>query len=91
MTFTKFVAATGLAVILAGPVLAGTNLTQLQRSVANVLPTYGYANVDVQSLNSAQLAQINHLAGSGKGHADIRGSIGAVIENRIVKFFGKLS
>ncbi|MDA8746936.1 hypothetical protein N9M66_01855 [Litoreibacter sp.] len=86
MNFVKFLAATGLAVTLAGPVLAETSLTQLQRSVSHVLPTYGYSDVDVRKLNSAQLAQINHLAGSNKGHADIRGSIGAVIENRIVKF-----
>ena len=86
MTFGKFLAATGMAVTLAGPVLADSNLTQLQRSVARVLPVYGYTNVDVTKLNSAQLAHINHLAGSSKGHADIRGSIGAVIDNRIVRF-----
>ncbi|WP_298295746.1 hypothetical protein [uncultured Litoreibacter sp.] len=87
MRFSKFLAATGMAVSLAAPVAAEGNLTQLQKSVSTVLPTYGYADVDVTKLNSSQLAQINHLAGSNKGHADIRGSIGAVIENRIVKFF----
>lgn len=86
MTFTKFIAAAGMAVTLAGPVAAAGDLTKLQASVSQVLPVYGYTDVDVTKLSSAQLAQINHLAGSSKGHGDIRGSIGAVIENRIVKF-----
>ena len=86
MTFTKFIAAAGLAVTLAGPVAAAGNLTQLQASVSKVLPVYGYSDVDVTKLSSAQLAQINHLAGSNRGHGAIRGSIGAVIENRIVNF-----
>jgi len=87
MRFSKFLATTGMAVSLAAPVAAADSLTQLQSSASHVLQTYGYADVDPTQLNSAQLAQINHLAGSNKGHGAIRGSIGAVIENRIVKFF----
>ncbi len=87
MRFSHFLAATGMAVSLAAPVAAADDLTQLETSVSRVLQTYGYGDVDPRQLNSAQLAQINHLAGSSKGHADIRGSIGAVIGNRIVKFF----
>jgi len=64
MTFTKFLAATGLAVSLAGPVAAND---QLANEVKNILPKYGYTNVDISELNSAQLAQIKHLAGSNKG------------------------
>jgi len=87
MRFSKFLATTGMAVSLAAPVAAADSLTQLQSTASRVLQTYGYADVDPTQLNSAQLAQINHLAGSNKGHGDIRGSIGAVIENRIVNFF----
>lgn len=87
MRFSKFLAASGMAVSLAAPVAAADSLTQLQSSASRALQTYGYADVDPTQLSSAQLAQINHLAGSNKGHGDIRGSIGAVIENRIVKFF----
>ncbi len=84
MRFSHFLAATGMAVTLAGPLYAQENLTQLQKSVAHVLPQYGYADVDVTQLSSSQLAQINHLAGSNKGHGDIRGSIGAVIDRRLL-------
>jgi len=48
MTFTKFIAAAGLAVTLAGPVAAAGNLTQLQASVSKVLPVYGYSEQDVK-------------------------------------------
>ncbi len=85
MRFSKFIMATGMAVSLAGPVTAdGTS--QLERSVATILPQYGYADVDVSSLNSAQLAQIKHLAGSNKGQGEIRGQIGAVLGNSIIDF-----
>ena len=85
MRFSKFIMATGMAVSLAGPVTAdGTS--QLERSVATILPQYGYTDVDVSSLNSAQLAQIKHLAGSNKGQGDIRGQIGAVLGNSIIDF-----
>jgi hypothetical protein len=87
MRFSKFLMASGLAVSLAAPVSAAGTLTQLQSSASRALQTYGYQNVDTTQLSSAQLAQITHLAGSGKGHGDIRGSIGAVLNNRIVKFF----
>lgn len=86
MAFSKFLAAAGLAVTLAGPATADTGLTQLQLSVARILPTYGYHNVDVKKLNTSQLAQIKHLAHSNRGQGHIRGSIGAVIRNRIVNF-----
>lgn len=85
MSFTKFMAATGLAVSLAGPVTAG-GTSQLERSVATILPQYGYSDVDVSTLDSAQLAQIKHLAGSNKGQGDIRGQIGAVLGNSIIDF-----
>ncbi|MEP3347310.1 MAG: hypothetical protein ABJN34_07215 [Litoreibacter sp.] len=65
---------------------AANNLTQLQRGAQVALHNYGYHDVDVTELNTAQLAQIRHLAGSGKGHGDIRGSIGAVVRNGIVNF-----
>lgn len=83
MTFTKFLAATGLAVSLAGPVAAND---QLANEVQNILPKYGYTNVDISELNSAQLAQIKHLAESNKGVGTIRGQIGAVLGNSIINF-----
>ena len=83
MTFTKFLAATGLAVSLAGPVAASN---QLAEEVSRILPQYGFTNVDIDSLNSAQLAQIKHLAGSNKGVGTIRGQIGAVLGNSILGF-----
>lgn len=85
MRFSKFLATTGLAVSLASPLSAGS-ATQLQKQVADILPQYGYTGVDVSELNSAQLAQIRHLAASNKGQGDIRGQIGAVLGNSIIKF-----
>ena len=85
MSFAKFVTAAGLAVSLAGPVSAeGTS--QLERRVEQILPQYGYENVDVSELETAQLAQIVHLASSKKGQGEIRGQIGAVLGNSILSF-----
>jgi len=69
-----------------GAALAQSGLTQLQSQAAHALKTYGYQGVDVTQLNSAQLAQIRHLANGNKGVGDIRGQIGAVLDNRIVNF-----
>lgn len=72
---------------LAAPVSAQARLTQLQQSVASELPNYGYRNVDVRSLDRAQLAQINHLLRSGNSVARIRGQVGAIIRGTAFRRF----
>ncbi len=85
MSFTKFVAATGLAVTLAAPVYADEPLTHLQRTVSTELKTYGFKDVDVRSLSSGQIAHIHHLLYSDRGVAQIRGQIGAILGDSLLK------
>ncbi len=85
MTFTKFLAATGLAVSCAGPVTANNGLTPLQADVARELPKYGFTDVDVTSLTPAQIGHIKHLLYSNHGTARIRGNIGAILGDSILK------
>ncbi|MEM9581556.1 MAG: hypothetical protein AAGA08_00420 [Pseudomonadota bacterium] len=85
MTFSKFLAATGLAVSLAGPVAADRGLTPLQADVARELPNYGFTDVDVRSLTPVQLGHIKHLIYSDQSVAKIRGNIGAVLGDSLIR------
>ena len=85
MSFSKFLIATGLAVSLAGPVAADRGLTSLQTDIARELPKYGFRDVDVKSLSTAQVAHIRHLLYSDRGVAHIRGNIGAILGNSLTK------
>ena len=85
MAFTKFVAAAGLAVTLAGPALASDGRASLNRDVERELRAYGFQNVDSSSLSSSQVAQIRHLLYSGKGVGTIRGQIGAILNGGLLK------
>ncbi|MEM7472483.1 MAG: hypothetical protein AAF340_14125 [Pseudomonadota bacterium] len=89
MSFTKFLAATGLAVTLATPSWAERPLDTLEASVATELPNYGFKDVDVRDLSTGQIAHIHHLLYSGKGVADIRGQIGAVLGDSLIRSFFK--
>lgn len=85
MKFSKFLAASGLAVSLAAPVWAEAELTPLQADVARELPNYGFKDVDVRDLSSAQIAHIRHHLYSDNGTAKIRGNIGAVLGDSLIK------
>lgn len=89
MSFTKFLAATGLAVSLASPSWAERPLDSLEASVAMELPNYGFDDVDVRDLSTGQIAHIHHLLYSGKGTAEIRGQIGAVLGDSLIRSFFK--
>jgi len=47
-----------------------------------VLPTYGFKNVDVDSLSNVKVAHIRHLLHSNKSPAQIRGNIGATLSRK---------
>lgn len=69
---------------------ARSDLTPLQASVAAELPNYGFHDVDVTDLSSGKLAHINHLIHSNKSVAQIRGNIGAVLGDSLIKtVFGR--
>ena len=89
MSFTKFIAATGLAVSLATPLWAERPLDTLEASIASELPNYGFADVDVRDLSTGQIAHIHHLLYSGKGTAEIKGQIGAVLGDSLLRTFFK--
>lgn len=79
-----------IAALLASPAVAQSTLTPLQASVAAELPNYGFEDVDVTTLSSGKLAHINHLLHSDKSVAQIRGNIGAVLGDSLVRtLFGR--
>ena len=55
------------------------DLTPLQRSVSTELQNYGFADVDVTTLSTDQIAEISQLLHSNKGTAQITGTIGAIL------------
>lgn len=72
-------------VALSGAASASQDSTRAH--LKQTLPQYGFSEVDVDSLSSAQVAQINHILHSSKPASDIRGGIGAVLGNRIWSLF----
>lgn len=74
-----------LAMALPGTASANTGLDQMQRTVANELPIYGFGDVDVAALSTAQLHHIHLILFSGRSNAQIRGNIGAVLGDSLLK------
>lgn len=74
-----------LALAMPGIASANIGLNQLQQTVANELPIYGFDDVDVASLSTAQLHHINLILFSGRSNARIRGNIGAVLGDSLLK------
>jgi len=80
-----------LTLILSLPAaaLANDGLTQIQRAVANELPTYGFNDVDVTQLTTSQLSHIHVILFSNRSNAQIRGNIGAILGNSLLNFIFK--
>lgn len=68
---------------LAAPALASQ--TQIRDHLKNELPIWGYADVDVDGLTRAQVVHINHLLHSNKSPSQIRGNIGAILGDSMLK------
>jgi hypothetical protein len=51
----------------------------MQRSVTNELRNYDLQDVDVTAIPAAKLEEINILLFSGKGAADIKGGVQAIL------------
>ncbi|MEM9795973.1 MAG: hypothetical protein AAF919_05770 [Pseudomonadota bacterium] len=64
----------------AAPILTGQ-----RASAAQVLPYYGYRDVDVRALRNGQVAQIVHLAHSGRSYGEVKGHIGAVLRGGLLQ------
>jgi hypothetical protein len=78
-----------LALSLPGAALAN-GLSQAQQTVANELPLYGFKDVDVTTLSTAQLSHIQLILFSHRSSAQIRGNIGAVLGNSMLNtVFGR--
>ena len=69
----------GLAVSLVAPLQARDAQASVRDHLKQTLPTYGFRDVDVDSLTSSQVMHINHLLHSNKTTSQIRGNIGAVL------------
>lgn len=60
-------------------------LTGQRANIARDLPHYGYRDVDVRSLSTSQVAQIDHLIHSGRSNNAIRGLIGSTLKRGILQ------
>ncbi|WP_394197552.1 hypothetical protein [Litoreibacter albidus] len=80
-----------LTVTLAALALpAAASQSPMRDHLKNELPTWGYSDVDVDGLTRAQVVHINHLLHSNKTPAQIRGNIGAVLGDSLLKsLFGR--
>jgi hypothetical protein len=79
---------TAIAVALALP--AAASQAPMRDHLKHELPTWGYSNVDVDGLTRRQVVHINHLLHSNKTPAQIRGNIGAILGDSILKtLFGR--
>jgi hypothetical protein len=72
------------ALSLPGAVMAA-GLSPAQQSVANELPLYGFDDVDVTALTTAQLSHIQLILFSHRSAAQIRGNIGAILGDSLLK------
>jgi hypothetical protein len=68
---------------LASPVMAKNEGARLH--LERELPLYGFKDVDVHALSTVQVAHITHLLHSNKSPAQIRGNIGAVLGDSLLK------
>ena len=73
-----------LAITLPAPLLAA-ELSPAQKSVANELPFYGFEDVDVTALSPAQLSHIQLILFSKRSASQIRGNIGAILGDSLLK------
>jgi len=73
-----------LTLSLPGAALA-SGLTPAQQTVANELPWYGFDDVDVTSLSTAQLSHLHLILFSKRSASQIRGNIGAVLGDSVLK------
>ncbi|TDT73939.1 hypothetical protein BDE40_2718 [Litoreibacter halocynthiae] len=79
---------TALLTALALPVAASQ--APMREHLKQELPTWGYSDVDVDGLTRAQVVHINHLLHSNKSPAQIRGNIGAILGDSLLKtLFGR--
>ncbi len=74
-----------LSLALPAGAFANTGLDQLQQTIANELPIHGFDDVDVTELSTAQLHHIHMLLFSGRSAAQIRGNIGAILGDSLLK------
>ncbi len=74
---------TAIVVALALP--AAASQAPIRDHLKQELPTWGYRNVDVDGLSRAQVVHINHLLHSNKSPSQIRGNIGAILGDSLLK------
>lgn len=74
-----------VAILTALALPAAASQAPIREHLKQELPTWGYADVDVDGLTTAQVAHINHLLHSNKSPAQIRGNIGAILGDSILK------
>lgn len=77
-----------IAVAVALP--AAASQAPIREHLKQELPTWGYSDVDVDGLTRAQVVHINHLLHSNKSPSQIRGNIGAILGDSLLKtLFGR--
>lgn len=74
-------------VLLAGIIAFQAETSPMREHLKQELPQYGFSNVDVDSLTSTQVAHINHLLHSNKSSSQIRGNIGAILGDSLLRLF----
>lgn len=57
----------------------GDDMNPMQRAVTNELRNYSLEDVDVKAIPAAKLEEINILLFSGKGAAEIKGGVQAIL------------
>ncbi len=81
----KLIATVLIAACLTTPAIARDHLSSVKTNLERELPNYGFADVDLNSLSSTQIMHINHLLYSNKSVSQIRGNIGAILGDSLIK------
>lgn len=74
-----------LLAAVAVPATATASTTPIRESLKGELPIWGFGDVDVDGLTRAQVIHINHLLHSNKSPSQIRGNIGAILGDSLIK------
>ena len=75
--------------VLAATAPASASPDPIREHIKKELPYYGFRDVDVDGLTSAQVAHINYLLHSNNSASGIKGGIGAVLGDSIINLFKK--
>lgn len=78
---SKMIIALGVGILIAVLLykFVPDNMTPMQRNVTNELRNYDLQKIDVTTIDPAKLQEINILLFSGKGAADIKGGVQAIL------------